>query len=550
MIKRIPILLMASMAFFVSCSDETTVFVDEQQENLILENDFLKLSGSVNFDNSGVLDIFEDEQITNKQFSTAKADEAGDYPISLVAQVNPPSLGGSTVLTASHVDVEGDYAYVSYNLAGEDYYGAIDIVNVADPHNPVVTSRLIYLNSDINSLEYSDGYLYAVGGLNKEASFTATSSAFVTKIKINAGGTMDIGAGILYGYQPGDNATDIEVDGKEVYVTSGKNGSVTIYDANDFDIKKEELFSDLRSLAFDNNKLALLDAGFGLRILDDNLNTKKEIPISSDFGSFTKRTVDFLDDKIVVAEGSNGVGLYSYDSGTRLQYIPISIDPNKEVTGDVVNNAVAFNKDMIFMANGGAGLSLSEDRGPSAATYGVIQISGSVNYVESKGDYAFAASGAEGLQIIKLNRLSQSLAATCATLTEYEGTSKLVINEGQDIAFRGAKRFNSIQVSGSLLMCGSWTVINDVDIKKESGLLEMNGNLLVGRNRKRKEIKIEEGATLRIEGNLTIYGDLDLKDGSTIEFIGSDSVVNIFGEVKIGDNVTIAGEFDDLQNKF
>ena len=55
---------------------------------------------------------------------------------------------------------------------------------------------------------------------------------------------------------------------------------------------------------------------------------------------------------------------------------------------------------------------------------------------------------------------------------------------------------------------------------------------------------------MRIEGNLTIYGDLDLKDGSTIEFIGSDSVVNIFGEVKIGDNVTIAGEFDDVQNKF
>ena len=173
-----------------------------------------------------------------------------------------------------------------------------------------------------------------------------------------------------------------------------------------------------------------------------------------------------------------------------------------------------------------------------------------MNYVESKGDYAFAASGAEGLQIIKLNRLSQSLAGTCATLTEYDGTSKLVINQGQDIAFRGAKRFNSIQVSGSLLMCGSWTVKNDVDIKSNGGLLEMNGNLLVGRNRQRKEINIEEGATLRIEGNLTIYGDLDLKDGSTIEFIGSDSVVNIFGEVKIGENVTIAGEFDDVQNKF
>ncbi|NNE01887.1 MAG: hypothetical protein HKN52_01875, partial [Eudoraea sp.] len=191
-----------------------------------------------------------------------------------------------------------------------------------------------------------------------------------------------------------------------------------------------------------------------------------------------------------------------------------------------------------------------EDKGAEAEPYGVIQIDGSINYVQTKGDYVFAASGQQGLQIIKLNRLSQSLAATCETLPDYEGTSKLVVNEGEDIGFKGAKRFNYINVSGSLLMCGSWTVINDVDIKKDNGLLEMNGTLVVGRNRKRKEIEIQEGAVLRIEGNLTIYGDLDLKNGSTIEFIGTDSVVNIFGEVKMGDNVTVAGEFEDVQNKF
>jgi len=43
---------------------------------------------------------------------------------------------------------------------------------------------------------------------------------------------------------------------------------------------------------------------------------------------------------------------------------------------------------------------------------------------------------------------------------------------------------------------------------------------------------------------------LVLKDNSTIEFIGSNSVVNIFGDVKVDDNVTIAGDFEDAQNKF
>jgi hypothetical protein len=179
----------------------------------------------------------------------------------------------------------------------------------------------------------------------------------------------------------------------------------------------------------------------------------------------------------------------------------------------------------------------------------VIQLDGSINYVQTKGDYAFAAAGQQGLQIIKLNRLSLSLAAQCSSLIEYNGSSKLVINVGDDIAFSGAKSFNSIKVEGSLLMCGSWTVRNDVDIKDDA-LMEMNGSISVGSNKKKKEIKVEKRATFRVEGNVTIYGDLNLEDDSTIEFIGEGSVINIFGKVKMGDNVSVLGTFVDVQNKF
>ncbi len=345
---------------------------------------------------------------------------------------------------------------------------------------------------------------------------------------------MDTDAGVIYGFQAGDNATDIVIDGNEAYVTSGKDGSITVYDTKDLDIKKEEAFADLRSLAFDNNKVALLDATMGIRVLDDNLKLKKEIPIDTDFGLYTKRSIDFIGDKIIVAEGSKGAGVYSYDSGALLQYIPIIIDPNEAPIGDIVNNAVAINEDMVLMANGGAGLSISDDEGNTTEPYGVIQLDGSINYVQTVGDYAFAAAGQEGLLIIKLNRLSLSLEAQCSSLAEYSGSGKLVINEGDDIAFSGAKNFNFIKVEkeASLLMCGSWTVSNDVDIK-EDALLEMNGSISVGSNKKQKEIKVEKGATFRVEGNVTIYGDLILEDNSTIEFIGEDSVINIFGDVEI-----------------
>ncbi|MGB5499313.1 MAG: hypothetical protein WBM77_10325, partial [Maribacter sp.] len=388
--KKVNLLLWSIVLFTVSCSDETTVFSDPKDE-IQLEKNQEVLKSSVVYDYAGVLDIAESDIITGKSSKAPEDEMAGDYPLTMVAQISPPSN-----LTASHVHIDGDYAYVSYNLAGDDYYGGIDVISIEDPHNPQVTSRLIYSNADINSLQYSQGYLYAVGGVNAELSLTATSNSFIVKIPV-FNGILDINE-LLYGFQPGDNATDIHVDDKEAYVTSGKEGSITIYDTKDLDVKKEELFDDLRSLAFDDNKIALLDATIGVRIVDDNLKIKKEIPIGSDFGLYTKRSIDFAGDKIVVAEGNKGVGVYSYSAGTLLQYIPILIDPNKEPVGDIVNNAVAINDDIIMMANGGAGLCLSEDKGTTAEAYGVIQLDGSINYVQTQGDYVFAASGQEGLQ--------------------------------------------------------------------------------------------------------------------------------------------------------
>ncbi len=544
--KKVYLLLWSIILLTISCSDETTIFSDPQDE-IQLEKSDLILKNSVVYDYSGVLDIVEEDIISGKSASSGKVDEAGDYPLTLVAQINPPSFSGGENLTATHVHVEGDYAYVSYNTAQDGYAGAIDIINIRNPLEPSVRSRLYYSNADVNSVEYNDGYVYAVGGVDSEKSVRATSNSFVAKIPVS-GGRMNTSA-ISYGFQEGFNSTDIEVTPIHVVVSSGGDGTITIYDKRDLSVVREAFFPDLRSVAMDNGQFAVLDASKGVSILDSELNITKEIAINTDFGAGTKRTLAFNGDEVLVPEGSKGAGLYSVSSGSLIEYIPILIDPNGTSTEGRETNAVATNEEVILMANGGAGLCLSEDIGNGSELVGIIELEGSINYVESKDDYIFAASGKKGLQIIKLNRPSQSLAQECASLTKYTGSSKLVINEGQDIAFRGSKRFSSIKVSGSLLMCGTWTVRNDVNVE-ENGLMEMNGTLVVGSNKKRKKITVENGAVLRIEGNLTIYGDLVLKDNSTIEFIGPNSVVNIFGEVNIDDNVTISGDFDDAQNKF
>ena len=78
----------------------------------------------------------------------------------------------------------------------------------------------------------------------------------------------------------------------------------------------------------------------------------------------------------------------------------------------------------------------------------------------------------------------------------------------------------------------------------------MFGTLTVGRNNKRRDITVDEGATLRIEGSLTIYGDLVLEDGATVEFLGTDAVANIFGSVIKNGAVTVSGTFEDVKGKF
>ena len=547
MLKKFSQIALVAFLFLNACSDETTIYVDDLQEDVVLESSETILQNSISYDMSGVLDILEEDKISGK-FAKNNDELAGDYPLTLVAQVRAPQYQGKGELTASHVYIEGNYAYVSYNTVGEEYFGAIDIINIANPTNPRVTSRVFYLNADMNAVIYHSGYVYVAGGVDAEQSTRATSNSFIAKLQAS-GGRFNLGAGISYGFQQGFNANDIFIKDGLVWVTSGKDGSLTSYSQTDLQIQDEVPFSDLRSLAFDGDRVALLDAGTGVTVLDANLQVIKEIPISTNFGDFTKKSLDFNGDKIVVAEASNGAGVYSYSTGALLEYIPILLNPESAESGDIVTNAVASNDQVILMANGAAGLCLSEDVGTGTDLFGIIQLEGSINYVATKDDYILAASGREGLQIIKLNKPSQSLADSCSGLSRYNGSSKLIVNSNQSRGYNDSRRLNNITNSGSLLLCGSWTVRNNVSVKDDA-LFEMYGTMVVGRNNRRRNITLDEGSTFRVEGNLTIYGDLVLNDGTTLEFIGDNSVVNIFGSVRRNGNVTITGNFDDVRNKF
>ena len=111
-----------------------------------------------------------------------------------------------------------------------------------------------------------------------------------------------------------------------------------------------------------------------------------------------------------------------------------------------------------------------------------------------------------------------------------------------------SQRLN-INVMGSLLLCGSWTVVNHVDVKT-AATFQMFGTMAVGRNTQRRNIKVGENGLLQVEGDVTVYGDIILMEGATLEFLGSDSAIDVFGEVRYEGAATVKGTFRDVRDKF
>ncbi|MDT0607668.1 hypothetical protein [Croceitalea rosinachiae] len=543
--KRILLYSLLISLFIFSCSDSTTIF-EEESTNFDNEIDASVLTNSIVYDKSGVMEIYEDAREGAIQGRFVN-EQAGDYPLSLVAQVSPPSFRGGENLTATDVHLDGDFAYISYNTPGADYKGAVDVVNISDPASPRLTGRAYSYDKDLNAIHYDNGYGYIVGGMDAEKSALATANSVIIKVAINNGrfNTSDL----AYNYQEGFNANDALVSGNSLFVTSGKDGYVTEFDKNSLEIINEAPFEDLRSVVIKDGKYLVLDASIGVRILNAQLEETSQIQIDSDFRVADKRTLDLMGDKVVVSEGENGAGIYDIATGTFQEYIPITVNPANVAESDIVTNATAFNEGAILMANGGGGLCLSEDNNGTLSTVGVIELDGSINYVASRGDYIFAASGREGLQIIKMNKPSEDLAAKCSGTPTYSGSNTLNVTASQTLAYSGSKRFRTIDVAGELLLCGTWTVNLEVDVF-DNALFEMRGTFIVARNNRRRNLTVGENATLRIEGNLTVYGDLILEDNATIEFVGENSRVNIFGDVDSAASANVLGSFDDIQDKF
>ena len=521
-------LSIAGACLLQACNDAPSA--EGLEERLTVSNDIASLSNRVDMRNQTV------GLTTNGGGSKGAANlqqgTLNDSEYELIAEIASPSLKGNT-LSATHVRLDGDLAFVTYHINGEEYGGGFEVVDLSNEENIRISGQALYNDTNMNALAVDtevdlDGntkrvYLAGANG----------SGAILEKLDITNGlitnntQTLEL---------PGPNANGVIRTRNMLYITAGGRsgeGGVLAVDVRNgskyFTINETENFADAKDVATTggdvNDDMVVLKGG-----------TSSSIEIYKVAGNGLKKRGSSVAGSMNVVDGKNTVVLDGGLAYTAMSDLGVKIfDLNKSSAseeyhlpssdfGGGLSNGIAVDEDKIYIANGTSGLFIANKPiGSDLSVNGVLNLSGSANFVAANDDYIVLANGTGGVKILK--RIAQEIDA-CANGDAWNiktnGSAKVKRNETLvktgSIAFR-----NDLNVEGELYYCGSMQVGTNL-LVQNGGKFDMNGSLVINR-----DINLGSNSTLVIEGSLTIHGNFNF--GGTLIFKGSGSSLQVNGNV-------------------
>jgi len=556
--RKYPYLSFLTLLLIItSCNPTDSNDIKDLQKEIIVNSS--NQADRISTAEAGVVNIKEapqeDPQITStkngatfKASTSTKPDIASNIPLVQVAEVSAP-IYNSTTLRATHVAINGDYAYVSYNVEGSTYLGAIDVIDVSNPNNPSIVSGAIFPNTDISSIGYYNDALY-IAGASSSLDNDGSNPAVLIQMELENGIPTD---NLTLIDMPSYVATDVIANASGIYGVSGDTGVLAQYDLSNQSLKESVTVNDLRALGEYDTKIVVLSGTDGISVYNSTtLGEIRNFTTSEDIAA-SKRTIDFYNNNVFVAEGKKGLGIYNIENGNKLTTVDLPIVTDEAIDqNEVVTNAVTVENDHIFMANGAAGLAVHDltDAISNISSIGTLEIDGSANYVKSANGYIFVASGDGGLKIIKtIDNSSSGSIISCTDLPAYTGGYWLNVNSNDSQAYSGSASLMGLNINAELTFCGSLAVRNGININS-GGAFYMSGSLAQGSvKRPWNSINISKNATLYIEGSLVVFGNMILNNGATIEFLGSGSSITVHGKVIKNGTVNINGDFTDTNNK-
>jgi len=420
------ILLVLLIGLFDACQDKS--YVDEDMEAVIEEegipysinNDANLLSQRITYINRTATIEPVVSGLSGRSTSSNVNGAQELYYWEHVAEVAPLVIDGNT-LSATHITLADNKAYVSYHRQGNIHKGAVEIIDLNNPNFPEIISQASFLNSDINAVT-SDFQ----GNNSSRKIWLAMSDAIhgaqVIEIQSQGGlisenySRVNI-SNILEGSGVSASANGITATNNYLYVTSGKTfGGTVVLNKNTLQGLSSESYSDAKYVAVNgrnnNAKVVSLVTGDNASIkvgnVGANLNTNAydigEIFHQNVVETYRgKSTMEFSpnnNNHIYIAKGKDGIALVNTNNGNILN----ESKGTMLIAGNT--NGVTTDNDYVYAANGSDGISISPH--PLAGEniepifyWDMAEDDASANFIMADGEWVFVAKGGGGFKILR-----------------------------------------------------------------------------------------------------------------------------------------------------
>ena len=331
--------------------------------------------------------------------------------LTLVAEVSPPLVAGQLV-QATSIAIKGGFAYVSYNMRGEPFLGAVDVFDIRNPDRPKLVSEAVFMDSDIHALTFDGGKVYTAQGTGSTGFETPAAFELIMTKK----GKLVLQENVRIAL-PSFAGTSVVVSGKNVYATSGNTGGLSVFDKKKLEFKQYVQLNDARWVDVEDGWVVVVQGTPGqVSVFDEKtLTLVNTYPFDGGDVPESKSTVQVLGEKAWIAAGTGGLQVLSILTGEVVGTVPLPLVPDLDPSV-VVTNAVSVDGSLIFISNGEAGVYLAEtakkiektasDAPQEITLLGKLQFGDlqSVNHVEYKDKTLFVAAGSGGLKIVKVER--------------------------------------------------------------------------------------------------------------------------------------------------
>jgi hypothetical protein len=409
-VGRVILILITVIALF-SCQKDSPP-VDHPEDdfivmgNLLVNSNRAQLAARVTYKNEIVPIVDTDASSLLKGTEAfPEIDLTKNYAFKLKAEVDPPVYEDHT-LQATHVNIKDDYAFVTYNTRGPKWLGGIEIFDVSDIKNPVIISSAILENMDVSAVDYADGKIYVVGATGDYEEKGFVSPACMEVISLDAAMAFDKVDTLID--IPSYAGTDIKVAAGYIFATSGSTGGLTVFDAA-YALAGTEEISDARSVDTNSDQLFVLQGQEG-RVNVFELPDAAYIETYHVGGATipeSKSEIAVSDDYIFAALNEGGLSMLNLD-GSMKQSLPKPATPAGALDENHVTNSVSLNGDLVLIGNGESGIhvgGLIAEKNDSLWMLGAMEFgeSQSANFVESKDEVIFVATGIGGLKILAIS---------------------------------------------------------------------------------------------------------------------------------------------------